>query len=151
MDKSEVLVAQSCLTLCNPGKNTGVGCHAFFQGIFPTQESNPGSPTLQAESLPFELAGKLSMDKGAWQKSWTWLKWFSMHANIICKFHINEWMGLQHKCWDFVQTIFSFSFSYLPSHLFSCYPYLWHNPCYQTSLHLCIFLIYDHVILCKYI
>ena len=57
MDKSEVLVAQLCLTLCDPGKNTRVGCHAFFQGIFPTQESNPGSPTLQAESLLFELAG----------------------------------------------------------------------------------------------
>ena len=24
-----------------PGKNTGVGCHFFLQGIFPTQESNP--------------------------------------------------------------------------------------------------------------
>ena len=51
------LVAQLCLTLCNPmgcspadfpvhgdspDKNTGVGCHAFLQGIFPTQESNPG-------------------------------------------------------------------------------------------------------------
>ena len=27
-----------------PGKNTGVGCHALFQGIFPTQGSNPGLP-----------------------------------------------------------------------------------------------------------
>ena len=50
-------VAQSCLTLhdpidCtppgssihgdSPGKNTGVGCHALLQGIFPTQGSNPG-------------------------------------------------------------------------------------------------------------
>ena len=49
------LVAQSCLTLCDPmdcsppgssvhgdspGKNTGVGCHALFQGIFLTQGSN---------------------------------------------------------------------------------------------------------------
>ena len=25
-----------------PGKNTGVGCHFLLQGIFPTQESNPG-------------------------------------------------------------------------------------------------------------
>jgi len=24
------------------GKNTGVGCHVLFQGIFPTQGSNPG-------------------------------------------------------------------------------------------------------------
>ena len=26
----------------SPSKNTGVGCHAFFQGIFPTQGLNPG-------------------------------------------------------------------------------------------------------------
>ena len=51
------LVAPSCLTLCNPvdcsppgssvhgyspDKNAGVGCHAFLQGVFPTQGSNPG-------------------------------------------------------------------------------------------------------------
>ena len=47
-------VAQSCLTLCSPmepsrllcpwdfpGKNTGVGCHFFLQGISRTQGSNP--------------------------------------------------------------------------------------------------------------
>ena len=31
------------LTLCpwdSPGKNTGMGCHALLQGIFPTQGSN---------------------------------------------------------------------------------------------------------------
>ena len=26
----------------SPGKNTGVGCHTLLQGIFPTQELNPG-------------------------------------------------------------------------------------------------------------
>ena len=25
----------------SPGKNTGAGCHALLQGIFPTQRSNP--------------------------------------------------------------------------------------------------------------
>ena len=41
------LCAQLCLTLCSPmdcslpGKNTGVGCHALLQGIFPTQGPNP--------------------------------------------------------------------------------------------------------------
>ena len=49
-------VTQSRPDLCDPmdcsppgssvhgdstGKNTGVGCHAFLQGIFPTQGSNP--------------------------------------------------------------------------------------------------------------
>ena len=53
------LDAQCCLTLWNtrdcsppgssvhgdsPGKNTGVGCHAFLQGIFPTQRLNTGLP-----------------------------------------------------------------------------------------------------------
>ena len=28
----------------SPGKNTGVGCRALLQGIFPTQGSNPGLP-----------------------------------------------------------------------------------------------------------
>ena len=52
-------VTQSCLTLCDPmdcslpgssvhgdssGKNTGVGCHALLQGIFPIQGSNLGLP-----------------------------------------------------------------------------------------------------------
>ena len=51
------LVAQLCLTLCDPmdcsppssfvhedspGKNTGVAYHDLLQGIFPTQGSNPG-------------------------------------------------------------------------------------------------------------
>ena len=51
------LVTQLCLTLCDPtncslpgsfvhgdspGNNTAVGCHVLLQGIFPTQELNPG-------------------------------------------------------------------------------------------------------------
>ena len=28
----------------SPGQNTGVGCHALLQGIFPTQELNPDLP-----------------------------------------------------------------------------------------------------------
>ena len=56
-DVEDAIFTQSCLTLCkpmdcslpgfsvhgdSPGKNTGVGCHALLQGIFPTQELNPG-------------------------------------------------------------------------------------------------------------
>ena len=45
-----------------PGKTTGVVCHAFLQGIVPTQGSNPDlqprSPTLQADSLLPEPPGK---------------------------------------------------------------------------------------------
>ena len=70
---------QSCLTLCDPpdcsparplcpwnspGKNTGVDCHAFSQGIFPTQGLNPCLLHLlhwQAGSLPLVPPGKLSL------------------------------------------------------------------------------------------
>ena len=52
--KVTVLVTQSCPTVCDPmdcsprllcpwdspSENTGVGCHALLQGIFPTQGSN---------------------------------------------------------------------------------------------------------------
>ena len=53
------VLSQSCPTLCNPmdnslsgssvhgdcpGKNTGVGCHARLQEIFPTWELTPGLP-----------------------------------------------------------------------------------------------------------
>ena len=41
-----------------PSKNIGVGCHAFLQGIFPTQGLEPRSPLLQVDSLPAELPGK---------------------------------------------------------------------------------------------
>ena len=54
-----VLIIQSCLTVWDPmdcslpgssvhgdspGKNIGVGCHIFLQGIFPTQGLNWGLP-----------------------------------------------------------------------------------------------------------
>ena len=42
----------------SPGKNTGVGCYAFLQGIFLTQGSNPSLLHLlhwQMDSLPLLL------------------------------------------------------------------------------------------------
>ena len=42
----------------SPGQNTGVGSLSLLQWIFPTQESNQGSPALQVDSLPTELLGK---------------------------------------------------------------------------------------------
>ena len=41
-----------------PGKNTGVGCHALLQGIFPTQELNLSLSTLQIGFFTIELSGK---------------------------------------------------------------------------------------------
>ena len=42
----------------SPGRNTGVGCHALLQGIFPTQGSNPHLLHWQADSFPSEPPGK---------------------------------------------------------------------------------------------
>ena len=45
----------------SPAKDTGVGCHGFFQGIFPTQGSNPHLLCLlhwQASYLPLVPTGK---------------------------------------------------------------------------------------------
>ena len=40
----------------SPVQNTGVGCHALLQGIFPGIK--PRSPALQVDSLPSEPLGK---------------------------------------------------------------------------------------------
>ena len=70
----DVLVAQSCLTLCNPkdyspsgpsvwnspGKNTGVGCYAPSPGDLPGLGNELRSPALQADSLLSEPPRKPS-------------------------------------------------------------------------------------------
>ena len=78
------LVAQSCPTLCDPmdcsltgssvrgdssGQNTGVGCHALLQGIFPTQGLDPGPPHAR-RFLLLEPPGKA-------QEHWSGWWWFS--------------------------------------------------------------------------
>ena len=64
---------QSCLTLCDPmdcilprllcpwnspGKNTGVGFHFLFHGLFPIQGSNSCLLHWEADSLPLCHLGK---------------------------------------------------------------------------------------------
>ena len=93
---------QSCLTLCNPmgwsppgssvhgiltGKNTGVGCHALLQGIFPTQGSNQSFLYLlhwQMGSLPLAQPGK---PQDCYQGS----KFFTFFPTltILCPFSMN--------------------------------------------------------------
>ena len=55
------VACQASLSRRSPGKNTGVGCHALFQEIFPTQGSNPYLRHLlpwQTGSLPLASPGK---------------------------------------------------------------------------------------------
>ena len=82
------LVAQSCLTICDPwtvstrlpcpwdfpDKNTGVGCHFLLQEGFPTQGSNPcllcllhwqaGSSPLAPPGEPIDVWTSMIINKG---------------------------------------------------------------------------------------
>ena len=84
------LVSQSCPTLCDlmdcsppgssvhgdsPGKNTGVGCHAFLQGDPPNPGTEPRSPTLPVDSLPSESPGKPVPHSTETQKHSNCRKW----------------------------------------------------------------------------
>ena len=70
---NEVIVTQSCLTLCEPMDCSLPGSFVYgilqarilewvsisFPGDLPNAVTEPGSPSLQAESLPIEQRGKL--------------------------------------------------------------------------------------------
>ena len=62
-----------------PGKNTGVGCPFFLQGIFPTQRSNPSllhcrwSPTSQADSLLLSHYDSAIKRRKIWLFAETWM------------------------------------------------------------------------------
>ena len=110
---------QLCLTLCDPmdcipsgssahedspGKNTGVGCHALLQEIFPTQGSNPHllcflhwgnrvcslSMSQWGSHHSSVLARKLPWTEGAWMatiqgaaKSQTWLSAWAESKQLL--------------------------------------------------------------------
>ena len=98
------IVTQSCSTLCDTmdcsppgssdhgyssGKNTGMGCHALLQGIFPTQGSNLVLPHcrrslyhLRHQGSPHhrgqECKRRKSRDTWSNRQVWPWsTKWFS--------------------------------------------------------------------------
>ena len=66
----KVKVAQSCLIPCDPIQSMGFSWQEYWNGLhfpspgnFPNPGIEPGSPTLQADSLPAELQGKPSKFK----------------------------------------------------------------------------------------
>ena len=92
------LVTQSCLTLCkpvdcrppvssvrgdSPGKNTGVGCHALLQGIFPTQGSNTG--LTHCREILYRLSYEGSPTYHVWEtiSSLVCLKLGFPHASVL--------------------------------------------------------------------
>ena len=85
-----------CLTLCDftdcsppgssvhgdsPGKNTGVGCHAFFQWIFPIQGSSPGLPHCRW------ILSHLSHQRSPYYSLWKWkwkVQWYIISHPLRC-------------------------------------------------------------------
>ena len=93
----------------SPGKNTGDGCHALLQGIFPTQRSNPlMSPALPGRffttSATWEAHSNLSKFTRLVTSRVRLLMWFFSEANLyselvaancsklpdghVCSFHL---------------------------------------------------------------
>ena len=105
------LVAQSCLTLCDPmdhsplgssvhgdspGKNTGVGCHAQ-PGIFPTQGLNPGLP--HCRQILYHLS-----HQGGQCICIDWTKMCSVSwANLFFKF-LHSHVPKVFTTWDFIMS-----------------------------------------------
>ena len=79
-----IIAHQTHLSMDSPGKNTGVGCYALLQGIFPTQESNPCLSCLlnwQGGSSPLAPPGKPpQMD----------IKWYILGVLIWISLMINN-------------------------------------------------------------
>ena len=116
---SRSVMCQSCPTLCNPmdcsplgssvrgdspGKNTGVGCHVLLQGVFPTQQLNPGfcienSGSLWWTGRPGVLQFMVSQRVGhdwATELNWTELlhcRWILYHLNHQGSPRILEWVA----------------------------------------------------------
>ena len=65
----------------SPGQNTGMGSLSLFQGIFPTQGSNPGLPhcrhilyQLSHQGSPriLEWVAYPFSSRSSWPRNWTW-------------------------------------------------------------------------------
>ena len=73
----------------SPGKNTGVSCHLFLQGIFPTQESNPCLLQLLYCKLILYLwaTGEAHLTHSRYQMNVCWMKdWME-----ISQIHAMHW------------------------------------------------------------
>ena len=75
-----------------PGKNTGVGCHFFLQGIFSTHGSSPQSPAAPA------LAGTVFTTEppGKPSSQWMFAKWMDEWVNRWMR---NQRTSTRHHGW----------------------------------------------------
>ena len=85
----------------SPGQNTGLGSLSLLQGIFPTQESNPGLP--HCGQIFYQLSYKGSpvildwvaypfSSESSWPRNWTWVSCIASGFFTIDLFIIIVWI-----------------------------------------------------------
>ena len=80
----------------SPGQNTGVGSLSLLQGIFPTQESNPGHP--HCMQILYQLSHKGCPRILKWE-AYAFSSMFSAHCEHLVKLvHFLPPSHLSHKC-----------------------------------------------------
>ena len=96
--------SQSCLTLCDPmdcsssirgiflGKNTGMGCHFLLQGIFLTQESNPG--LLYCRQILYHCAINLITENFMWNSDISFFVCFFFLLNLLFCIGVYSWLTM---------------------------------------------------------
>ena len=135
----------------SPGKNTGVGCHALLQGIFPTQGLNPGLPHYRR--ILFQLSHQGSprilewvaipfSSGSSWLRNWTrvsciaggfFTSWATREALLL------TWFILISFC-----SFFSI-LSFMSLYLFSTFLFL--SCCFQCDHFLALFFIISQLLL----
>ena len=100
----------------SPGKNTGVGCHALIQGIFPTQPLNPGLLywrwilyCLSHQGSPFLFGGSLIV---FWALNTLLLLWASDFRSVNPHLIYPDTTSTHHLCAHMLFCKFIFSSSY---------------------------------------
>ena len=130
------LVTQLCPTICSPmdcslpgssvhgdspSMNTGVGCRALLQGIFPTQGLNPGLPHCRWILFCLSLQGRnssyLSQEKMLYEEEESegfYLKIAGSLGSFFFFFFFFNWRIIALHCWfGFCQTIRSVIIFYI--------------------------------------
>ena len=107
----------------SPGKNTGVGCHALFQGIFPTQGSNPGpGSSLSHQGIPRILEWvAYPFSRGSfWLRNQTRVSCIA--GGFFTSWATREALGLV------IKGLPSFSAAHRPSRVLLCCLIAWSHP-----------------------
>ena len=129
-------VASRLLCPCSsPGKNTGVGCHALLQGIFPTQGSNPCLLHLlhwQAGSLP--LVPPIQNKKFKRKNK-------DFFPTYVLTEHWVEFLVLHGKFWSVTYFVYNSIYmqSQSPNSSHPCFPHRYPGVC---SLCLCLYFCF---------